>query len=207
MWWWCLCVLASAAGPQGENGDTGLGLKGQDVPREGVTGWGPPGKPSARFRETLGAVLGGSESPQARGPPGGGGVGGRWVVRPHVFSPPPPGKCKSTNCCWQGLTSLYHGFDFLTLLILHVGVAQENPPCFGAGIKPLILLVLIAFSRLLLIYLFSESLIPPGLHMSTISPGIWNNSSIACVLECLFEGNSGERSDILWRSLCASVSW
>lgn len=46
-----MCVRAYAAGPPKVRTGTGLGLKGQDVPREGVPRAGPPplGKPS-RFR-------------------------------------------------------------------------------------------------------------------------------------------------------------
>lgn len=45
-----MCVRAYAAGPPKVRVGTGLGLKGHDVPREGVPRVGPPlGKPS-RFR-------------------------------------------------------------------------------------------------------------------------------------------------------------
>lgn len=88
-----MCVRAYAAGPPKVRTGTGLGLKGQDVPREGVPRAGPPPWASPRGSgETLGAVLGGTpeKTPEAGGPQGGGDVGGRWVVRPHAFSPPPP---------------------------------------------------------------------------------------------------------------------
>lgn len=111
-----MCVLAYAAGPPKVRMGTGLGLKGQDVPREGVPRVGAPlgqalevpGKPWGRC---LGELL---RKPLRLGVPKGVEVwvGGGWSGL--MFSLPHPQKMtKSTSTCLAGVDfPVTASFDF-----------------------------------------------------------------------------------------------